>query len=313
MNLAPIVMFTYTRLDHTIETINALKKNKMAKESDLIIYSDGPKNHIDSNLITELRHYLRNINGFKSIRIIESETNKGLAKSVKDGVTEVLEKFDKIIVLEDDLITSEYFLDYMNNSLEIYKFRDDIWSISGYTPPVKFPDNYSNDIYITMRGSSWGWATWKNRWDLVDWEIKDYSSFIKDKVQINKFNENGSDLTPMLKECYENRLDSWAIIWNFSQFNKNMWTVYPSKSFVRNIGIDLSGTNSSLSKKFDIKLNENSLLLNKDIKSNTKIIQSFSEVYNLNVIQIISVYFRRTKLYKPLRVFRNNILKRVHK
>lgn len=177
MKLAPITLFVYNRPDHTNKTIEALKKNKFAKESELFIFSDGPKKQEDASKVKEVRKYLKTIDGFNDVFIKESEKNKGLANSIISGVTEVINKYRKVIVLEDDLITSPVFLEYMNFLLNRYEAEKKVYSVTGYNHPekiMKIPKDYKYDIYFNPRASSWSWGTWKDRWDNVDWEVKDF-------------------------------------------------------------------------------------------------------------------------------------------
>lgn len=309
MSLAPIVLFTFNRLDHTKKTIDALKENILAKESELFIFSDGARNSEERIKVNLLREYLKSINGFKAINIIESEKNKGLAKSVISGVTDIINKYGKVIVLEDDLVTSKYFLTYMNNALDIFDKRSDIWSISGYGPKIEIANDYKDDIYITKRGSSWGWATWKNRWKLVDWNVSDYESFRKNKNLVNEFNLRGKDLAPMLEDQMNERIDSWAIRWVYSQFRNNMYTVYPVKSLVRNIGNDLSGTHTTNTTHFDVVLNENKILITEDIKENIQIINKFKVFYDKNFSGYCALIIKKIGLYKEIKKIRKYILK----
>lgn len=229
MDLAPIVMFTFNRLEHTKKTIEALKKNNFAKESEIFIFSDGPRNEQEKLKVNEVRKFINNIDGFKNVTLSESEVNKGLANSVINGVTKIINEYGKIIVLEDDLVTSKYFLEYMNKALNLYKSRKDIWSISGYTPNIEIQREYKDEVYLIKRGASWGWATWKDRWKLNDWDVNDYVEFKKNKKMVREFNLSGSDMAPMLNDQMEGRINSWAIRWGYNQFRQNMWTVYPVK------------------------------------------------------------------------------------
>ena len=213
-DFSPVVLFVYNRPLHTEQTIEALKRNIFADQSDLYIFSDGPKLETDNKQIAEVRKYIKQIRGFKSIHIIEQDNNMGLANSVISGVTSVINSYGKVIVLEDDLVTSPYFLKYMNEALEFYKNESQVFSISGYNHPpnlMKFPENYLNDIYFNHRNSSWGWGTWKDRWEKADWEVADFNEFINDRRVQKDFNRGGEDLTPMLKAQIEGRLDSWSI------------------------------------------------------------------------------------------------------
>lgn len=233
-NLAPIVLFTYKRLETLQKTISALISNSSATQTNLIIYSDGAKNEEDQIIIEKIRNYLKTITGFKSVRIIASNSNKGLAASIIHGVSEVMTEYHKAIVLEDDLITSTNFLDFMNQALEQYQNNPEILSISGYSPIIK--DLSNNEIYYTQRASSWGWACWEDRWKEIDWEVKGYESFKKDKQAKKRFNAMGSDMTLMMQRQMNGTLNSWAIRFCFHQFQNNLYSVHPASSKIQNVG-----------------------------------------------------------------------------
>ncbi len=242
-SLAPIILFVYNRPYHTKQVLEALKHNELSEKSKLCIFSDGAKTHKDKKAVDEVRDYIRNANGFYDIITKEREENYGLAKSVIEGVNEVFETYENVIVLEDDIVTSPKFLKFMNNSLEFYKDVSSIYSISGYSFPIKIPPQYDQDIYTLQRSSSWGWATWKDRWEQALWDNSFYKKKISDNKIRNNFNRGGSDLTPMLEKQVNNKIDSWAIRWAFTQFLNNGNCIYPVKSLVNNIGTNSSGTN----------------------------------------------------------------------
>ena len=139
---APIVLFVYNRPWHTQQTVEALQKNKLASESELFIYSDDAKNDDARVSVDEVRKYIDNITGFKKITVIKRDKNWGLASSIIDGVTKIVNKYGRIIVLEDDLVTSPYFLKFMNDSLEVYEKRNDVFSVTGF--------NYPKSIFISF-------------------------------------------------------------------------------------------------------------------------------------------------------------------
>lgn len=232
--LAPVVLFTYKRLETLKITIAALLANRLAAESDLIIYSDGAKKLEDQIIIDEIRSYLKTITGFKSVSIHESKTNKGLATSIINGVSEVMAQYHKAIVMEDDLISSTNFLEYMNQGLEFYQDNPQVLSISGYSPIIKGLN--SIDIYYTQRASSWGWACWEDRWNTIDWEAKSYTAFNKDRPAKSRFNAMGSDMTNMMGRQMKGIINSWAIRFCFHQFQNNLFSVHPAISKVQNAG-----------------------------------------------------------------------------
>lgn len=252
-NLAPIVLFTYNRLWHTQQTVEALQKNELAKESELFIFSDGGKDEASWQKVNELREYLKTISGFKNITLTFQDENKGLANSIINGVTKIVNEYGKIIVLEDDLLTSPYFLKYMNEALEFYKDEKSVYSITGYS----FSNNISNidSSYFLKLTSSWSWATWASKWKEFKREKQDLEDFINNKEEKKEFNFDGSyDSVSMAKKQLENKIDSWAIYWYFSVFKLGGLTLYPAKSLVENIGFDSSGThcgNSVVKREFD--------------------------------------------------------------
>jgi hypothetical protein len=256
-SLAPISLFVYKRIDCLVITINSLKNNTLAKESELFIFSDGYKNELDKDGVLEVRKYLKSINGFKNVIIIESDVNVGLANSIIRGVSFVLTKFESIIVLEDDLETSQNFLNFMNESLCFFCNNDKIISVCGYSSPIS--KKYNEDIYFTHRSSSWGWGTWKNRWDKIDWLMNEYSTFSRNKSQIVKFKKMGSDMNKMLKNQYNRKIDSWAIRFSFHQFNQGLYSVHPTISKVNNIGMKTNKSTHTygMEKRFETTLDNN--------------------------------------------------------
>ncbi|NHF61379.1 glycosyltransferase family 2 protein [Flavobacteriaceae bacterium TP-CH-4] len=241
---SPIAVFAYNRLDHLQETISALRQCTLADESELFIFCDGPREK-DIAAVRAVRDYIKTIEGFKRMQYRFSESNKGLANSIIQGVTEILETYDSIIVLEDDLVTSTNFLSFMNQAVRAFKKEQKVFSIAGYTMPIKLPDDYPYDNYFTGRASSWGWATWKNRWEQVDWHVSDYRSFSKNPIEQRRFNRMGSDLSGMLKSQMNGEISSWAIRWCYHQFKNDFYTVYPTVSKIVNIGFGEQATHTS--------------------------------------------------------------------
>ena len=241
---APIVLFVYNRLIHARQTVEALQKNALAKESDLIIYSDAPRDSSAVGAVCEVRNYVKTIAGFRSISIVERDRNWGLANSVIDGVTTVVNQYGRIIVLEDDLVTSPNFLEYMNAALDHYESDPKAFSVGAYNFPDKtmpIPSDYSWDTYAAFRCCSWGWATWIDRWKRVDWNMNYYETFMRDQVARESFNRGGPDMTQTLKMQHEGRIDSWAIRFCYAHYANQMHCIYPVKTLVMNIGLDHSG------------------------------------------------------------------------
>jgi hypothetical protein len=250
MNLAPIVLFVYKRLWHTRQTVEALQKNELAQESELFIFSDGPKPG-DEEKVKEVREYIRNIKGFKRITIIERDKNWGLANNIIDGVTRVVNEYGKIIVLEDDLVTSPYFLRFMNEALEMYKDEPKVASIHGYIYPIEgLPETFF------IRGADcWGWATWRDKWAIFEPDAKKLLEEVKRRNLQREADFNGDySFTKILEDYIKGKNNSWAVRWYFSAFLKDMLTLYPGKSYVRNIGFGKDSTHTkSMTEFLDIK------------------------------------------------------------
>jgi len=245
MTLAPIVIFCYKRLDVLKKSVESLCLNPLAKDSDLIVFSDGPKSVSDIESIRHVRDYLAEIRGFKSVTIHAREHNLGLANSIISGVTEIIKDYGKVIVVEDDLVASTNFLHFMNSALEHYENAEKVFSISGYTPVLSFPADYPHDSYFTLRSCSWGWATWKNRWESINWDLDDFDDFSAEKDNIRAFNRIGSDLYGLLKKQHEGKIDSWAIRWCYYQFKKDLFCAYPRVSKIKSIGYGAGATHTS--------------------------------------------------------------------
>lgn len=249
ISTAPILLFSYKRLGTLKLTVAALQANYLAGESELFIFSDGPKNDKDEPVINEVRSFLREIRGFKKIHISESKKNKGLANSIIDGVTETLKYYERAIIIEDDLVTTSNFLVYMNHALEYYEVQRKVYSVSAYNYNFKKPSNYEFDTFLATRGCSWGWATWKSRWDEIDWNIKNYKEIYNLGFK-KSFNISGTDLCSMLEKQKKGVIDSWAIRWYFNQWKQEKLTVYPTYSFINNHGFDKTATHTNVFNRY---------------------------------------------------------------
>jgi hypothetical protein len=242
IQLAPVALFTYKRKDHFQQTIQALQGNDLANQTDLYIFSDGAKNERDQLTIQQIRELAHEVDGFKSVTVTCSEKNRGLGNSIISGVTEVIQKHGKIIVLEDDLITSPDFLTFTNQLLDFYEENQQVWSVTGYNNPFKIPPNYNYDVYAIPRVCSWGWGTWQNRWEKADWNMDDYKEFEKNKQAKRQFNRGGVDLVRMLRKQMQGEIDSWAIRWNYAQFKHQAISIWAANTRIDNIGMDGQGT-----------------------------------------------------------------------
>ena len=298
MNLAPIALFVYKRPWHTRQTVEALKVNLLAEWSDLIIFSDGPKNDREMAEVTEVRRYIRSIKGFESLRIIEREENCGLSRSIISGVTQVIGEYGRLVVLEDDLICSPYFLRFMNEALAYYETDERVISIHAYVFPARgdLPENFF------MRGADcWGWATWKRGWDLFEHDGTKLLSQLSKQNLIERFDMDGTfPYTQMLRNQVAGKNDSWAIRWHASAFLADKLTLHTGKPLVRNIGLDATGVHCGMSHAFDVKLSEHPISV-----GNIPIAE------NLHARELIKVFFQsmRPSLAGRARMFLQNFLR----
>ncbi len=241
MSYAPILLFTYNRLSHTQRCVETLQKNKLSTESELFIYSDGAKDITQQETVKEVRDYLHTIQGFRHITIIERDNNWGLAWNIIDGVTTQVNKYGKVIVLEDDLVVAPYFLQFMNDALETYKNEPKVGHIQAcdFTQDPSLPDTF----LIKFTGS-WGWATWDRAWKHFNTNGKELLEELERRKLTYTFDMNGKyGFTRMLRRQIEGKNNSWAIRWNASLFLKDILSLNVGRSLVQNEGFDGSGTN----------------------------------------------------------------------
>lgn len=239
-SISPIVLFVYNRPVHTQQTLNSLSKNYLASKSELTIYSDAPKNAEAKEEVDKVRSLIQNIYGFKSITIIEREKNWGLAASIIDGVSAVINKHGKVIVLEDDMVTSPYFLTFMNQALDHYQNKPIVWHISGWNYPIS---SISEQAYLWRGMNCWGWATWADRWEYFDNNVdRVISNFSRNDIK--RFNLDGSkNLFDQILKNKKGKLNTWATFWYATIFKNNGLCLNPSRSYLKNIGLDGSGQN----------------------------------------------------------------------
>lgn len=255
----PIVIFAFNRLDVLKNCILSLQMNTESRDSDLFVFVDGARPHKKEEglLVKEVQDFVKTITGFKSLHYQFAEKNMGLAPSVITGVTEIINQYGKAIVVEDDLFVSKNFLAYMNKGLIMYKDNPQVFSICGYSSRVKRPNGYEYDAYFCTRSSSWGWATWKDRWDSVDWNLREWKNHKKNARNFNKW--GGSDCWKMLNDWRNGRNSSWAIRFCYAQFLQDGLSLFPLVSKVGNEGFDGRGTHGKkwTRAKFDFDVTDN--------------------------------------------------------
>ena len=304
MSLAPIVLFVYNRPWHTLEAIKALRNNELADESLLYIFSDAAKNGAEVENVEKVREYIKNIDGFKNITIIERKKNYGLSNSIISGVTKIVNEYGKIIVLEDDLLTSKYFLKYLNEALRIYKNDERVMHISSYMYPIKI--NTLSETFFSWFTSSWGWGTWKRAWKYFEKDGKVFNERFTKELKY-KFNiDDTYNCYKMFKLQQLEKVDSWAIRWYASVFFNQGLCLNPTKSLIDNIGFDGSGVNCGIDYKYKVNI------LNNPIKY-------FERKLSINkeAINELKVYFKSIKgpiihrIFRKIKIIIIIILKRI--
>lgn len=266
LKYSPIAVFTYNRADKTKNLIESLLKNPESAESDLYVFSDGAKSGQEEN-VAAVRQYLDTVTGFKSINIIKASKNKGLAASIIDGVTSVIEKYGRCIVLEDDLICSDGLLSYMNCALSKYENEENVYSVSGYSYLKDAYKEGVEDYYFLPLICSWGWATWADRWKKFDPDATGYRRLKKDQDLRERFDYDYPYTEMLLWQMEQHTLkgyiqrkifkkpgvNSWAIRWYWSVFVNDGLNIYPKDSLIENNGFDGSGTHCGTGKN-DIRI-----------------------------------------------------------
>jgi glycosyltransferase involved in cell wall biosynthesis len=253
-NLAPIALFVYNRPEHTRRTISYLQKNLLADESRLFIFSDGPKTDADKAKVEEVRQMAKQVTGFKSVKIIARKDNLGLANSIISGVTKLVNEYDKVIVFEDDLLSSPYTLQYFNEALNRYANEEKVMHIGAYMYDLK--DKGLPETFFYRAATSWGWATWARAWKEFE---PDIDKLIKqfDKQKIHWFSiESSMNFWKQMREFKAGKNNSWAIRWYASIFLKDGLTLNPSHSLVHNIGHDGSGVHSNNETTYQVQITQ---------------------------------------------------------
>lgn len=256
MNLAPIVLFAFNRPEHTARTLGALSKNELASESDLFVYLDGPRNPDDSELIERVYRVIASIKGFKSIVINRKSANAGLASNIIKGVSDVISRHGRVIVIEDDMVTSPKFLKYMNDALEYYSNNKKVWHVSGFAESIGI--NRPKDSFLWRVMHCWGWATWADRWLHFEKKPQELVGTFTPEM-IKRFNLDGyQNFWAQVILNANGKISTWAIFWYATIFKNNGLCLSPFNSYVQNIGLDGSGVHCGVDdmRKNTASLNE---------------------------------------------------------
>ncbi|KKQ61472.1 MAG: hypothetical protein US81_C0006G0028 [Parcubacteria group bacterium GW2011_GWE2_38_18] len=301
MPLSPITLFVYNRPEHTKRTVEALLKNELASQCELFIFSDAPKNEQAKKDVQKVREYIKTISGFKTVTVIERENNFGLAKSIITGVTDIVNKHGKVIVLEDDLIASPYFLKYMNGALDFYEHEEKVISIHGYIYPVS---EEMPETFFIKGADCWGWATWKRGWDLFEADGQKLLDELKAKNLTKSFDLGGYPYTQMLQAQINGLNSSWAIRWYASAFLRDKLTLYPGKSLISNLGFDDSGTHTGSTNAFKTALTEKPITIGQiPISENLSALNLIKKYFNSPKMRLLSLSIKLKYYFKLLKKY----------
>lgn len=310
MELSPIVLFVYNRPWHTSKTLEALMANDLADQSILYIYADGPKPNASNEeleRIEEVRSVIREKQWCKDVIIAEMQTNKGLANSIIDGVTEIVNKYGKIIVLEDDIVTTRGFLKYMNNALQVYEEEELVMHVSAYIYPYSCKC-IEQTIFLKIL-SCWGWGTWSRAWKLYNHNVDDHVNYFNTIKKIRKFNIEGhANYYRQLIYNKENLGYTWAVRWYSSWLRAGGVSIFPNLSLIRNIGFDASGENiHQNSNKYVTPTTEYiSVLRSNKITENVNVRKSIDKFYKtLNKDRLLKKILNKLTKYMIVKKLRN--------
>ncbi|MBJ7574392.1 glycosyltransferase family A protein [Luteimonas sp. MC1828] len=282
--LAPVVVFAFNRPAHLSQCLTALAADSLAPQTKVYVMADGPRGEHDNAGVSAVRELISDPRWKQSFAEFElrcSSANRGLAASIIGGVTGILVDFDRVIVLEDDLVVADGFLKYMNDCLDLFTGAHGIASVSGYCPLAKIPDAYEYDLMAVPRMCSHGWGTWRDRWMSVDWERRDYSEIWTNRLLRARMTATGEDQLYRLRRQVTGVIRTWAILFQAWLILENKYTIYPRRNMVNNIGFDGSGTHTrAVDKMFsDIDTSVHGLRIH-EVDPNETVIKAFHKVYS---------------------------------
>jgi len=304
---SPIAVFGFNRPAHLSQTLAALSENFGAEESDLFIFIDGPRDTYDAALIQACVEVSNEfIDRFRSFKLVQGPSNRGLAKSIISGISAVLEDYPTVIVVEDDLVTSPYFLDFINRGLDRFADDPEVASIHGFVTPFRRP---LNEPFFLRGADCWGWGTWRDRWHLFNPDGQELLDQLESRELLSEFDLGGAySFSGMLKDQIAGKNNSWAIRWHASMFLQNKLTLYPARTYVVNIGFDGSGTHTGHTSIYESELSLVQQQLPSKIEASQTGVRELSLWYR-------EVYFGKTRQIKKALIFPyfriNSFLKRI--
>lgn len=268
LTYAPVGLPTYTRLDHLRRTVGALEKNRHADKYSVYVFSDGAKPG-DEKKVSAVRRYLRSVKSFKRFEIIERDENCRVSNA-RGGLASLLETFGRTIFLEDDIVTSPGFLEYVNQGLDIYSDTEEVFAICGYTPPVRMDKYYDKDVYFSPRFAAWGYGIWKNRYEQIQFDRQTKRTFLERPELLERYVRGGEDLVNMLRREASGEIDALDAKIMFTMFVLGKRAIAPTISLTRNIGHDGSGIHCGITERFevDLSLSKDEIVFDCELRKN---------------------------------------------
>jgi len=256
--MAPVLIVTYDRLEHLRKTITSLRNNIYAEQTDLFIASDFQRSDSEANKVDAVRSYLKGIDGFKSVMVFERDKNFGPVENCLSALRVIFDRYDRFIIMEDDIVTAPGFLKFINQAFEKYGANERVFNITGYCPPIEIPSSYQYDAFFLGRMSAWGCGMTKDRYtSILDISRKEYDEFAANKKLSRAFvQRGGEDMLVMLKDVAYGSLEAWDVRFMYTQFMKDQYTVYPTQSLILNIGFDGTGIHCGKTDRFNVVLSD---------------------------------------------------------
>lgn len=282
---APVVVFAYNRPLHLQRTLDALAACRLAAQSEVHVFADGPKKPAAAAAVAEVRDVLAREAGagrFAAFHVHASDVNLGLANSIIRGVGQVIAKHDRVIVLEDDLLVSADFLEFMNDCLAFYQDDPSVGAVTGFCPLQTMPEGCADDVFLVYRNSSQGWGTWGRVWNAVDWSASETARLAQDWSLRKAFNREGNDRYDRLRRQLAGRIDSWSIRFGLALFLRGQGTIYPAVNRIANIGYDGSGIHSGTGTPKNERIAEATYTL-QPVQMDPRIQAAFRRIYSGNV------------------------------
>lgn len=290
----PIVVFAYRRPDPLRALLVDVLGRPECADAPVYVFSDGARGPGDAPDVDGVRRVLDGFSGETRLIRTDAPANKGLARSVIEGVTRVLERHPHVVVLEDDLELAPGFFRFIHASLERYAADPRVFAACAFHPKFELPAASATDVYFAPRIGSLGWATWRDRWAACDWTLSTYPAFARDPAALRRFMRGGQDLPVMLARAWAGEIDSWAIVFAFEQFRAGGLSVFPRRSLVNHLVLPESSTHVFTSERHDVALDRETTTWRfpESPAEDAEVMRRFGEFWRIQRRQLAALYAR---------------------